>query len=177
MSQEPSGTPGWSSQLLLFSGVLFLISLIVYGGITLGHKPFYENKEELLKKKISTFEQQIPLSKQEEITSFYAQLVNIRQLLQSHVTLTSFFSWIEAHAQPNVYFRTLSVDVAGGKVSFVAVAKTLADAEEQFGVFERAKEVQTAEVSSVIPLEKGVGWELTGAITFPSTFFASKPVQ
>ena len=173
LSREPAGTPGWSSQLLLFSGALFLISVIVYGGVVLGYKPHFEARMKKMNDQIQAFTQQIPLAQQEKITSFYAQLSSIKKLLDQHALLTPFLGWLQGHTQTNIFYRQFSVDVPTGKVALSGTGKSLGDVEEQLAVFERAKEVMSASFGAVTAKEKGV-WEFSGALTFSPSFFTSK---
>ncbi|MBI2623752.1 MAG: hypothetical protein HYW65_04280 [Candidatus Liptonbacteria bacterium] len=173
LSREPAGTPGWSSQLLLFSGALFLMSAIVYGGIVLGYKPYFEGRRKKLNDQIQAFTQQIPLAQQVKLTSFYAQLSNVKTLLDQHAALTPFLKWFEEHTHQNVFYGQLSVDVPSGKVSFSGTGKSLRDVEEQLAAFERAKEVQSATFGGVTAGEKGV-WEFGGTLTLPASSFRKK---
>ncbi|MBI2888307.1 MAG: hypothetical protein HYY10_00085 [Candidatus Liptonbacteria bacterium] len=173
LSREPLGTPGWSSQLLLFSGALFLISVIVYGGVAFGYKPHFEGRIKKLNDQIQAFTQQIPLAQQEKITSFYAQLSNVKKLLDQHAALTPFLKWFQEHTQANIFYRQFSVEVTTGKVMVSGTGKSLGDVEEQLAIFERAKEVKESLFGSVTSKEK-VGWEFSGTLTFPPGFFTSK---
>jgi hypothetical protein len=174
LSREPAGTPGWSGQLLLFSGALFSITFIVYGGIVFGYKPHFEGRVKKLDAQIRTFTQQIPLKEQETLTAFYAQLTNIKTLLDRHVSLAPFWEWLEKHTHANVYYRQLSVDPVAGRVNFSAAGRSLGDVEEQLAVFERAKEVEEIMFQSVSVGEKGV-WGFGGALLLSADLFKSTP--
>ena len=163
LSREPAGTPGWSSQLLLFAGGLFAIAILVYGGIAFGYRPYFEGQRKKLNDKIQAFIQQIPLAKQEEITSFYSQLSNIKTLLDKHVMVTPVLQWLEGHTQKNVMYQQLTTDPSAGRISFSASAKSIGDVEEQLAVFEKAPDVRGVDFGSIGIGEKGA-WTFQGTV-------------
>ncbi|MCR4328082.1 MAG: hypothetical protein NUV53_01025 [Patescibacteria group bacterium] len=169
LSREPSGTPGWSSQLLMFSGTLFIISILVYGGIAIGFKPYFESKQRDLDKKIQVFTQQIPLAEQEKITSFYSQIVNIKSLLDNHVVITPFFKWFEEHTQQNVVYQSLSATIESEKITMSGVAKSIGDVEEQLAVFEKDEVIENVSFGNIAVNDKG-GWSFQVSITFTPGF-------
>jgi len=161
---------------LLFSAALFLISVIVYGGVVFGYMPYFEGRRKKLNDQIQAFTQQIPVAQQENLTSFYAQLSNIKKLLDERAVFSPFLKWLEERTQANIFYRQISVETLSGKVSFSGAGKSLGDVEEQLAVFERAKEVTAATFGPVTSKEKGV-WEFSGALSLTPGFFTNKGVK
>lgn len=170
LSRESAQTPGWSGQLLMFSGTLFAIALFVYLGIIFGYRPYLNSEARKLNSQIQAFSQKIPISDQENIIRFYSQLVNVQSLLKNHVAVSPLFGWLEKNTQANVYLTRLSVNVPGRQAAVSGVAKTMEDVAEQLAVFERAPEVDQVNVGN-ISLGATGAWQFDAALLFRDRFF------
>lgn len=136
LGRAPVKTPGWSGQLLMFSSTIFFISLVVYLGLIFGYRPYLNSQVKRLNDKIQSLSQQIPLDDQKKIINFYAQLVNLKAVLNGHIFTTPIFGWLEKNTQLNVYYTRLGLNAQNRQVTVVGLAKTVNDLVEQIKIFD-----------------------------------------
>lgn len=150
LSQAPSRTPGGLKQLLLLSTLLFLISAASYVGLSFGYKKYLESSIQKSKQEIADFSQQVSLEDQAKLINFYAQLLNLKSLLNSHIKLSPVFAWLETNSQINTYFQNFRFDRKTNSLSLSATSKTFTDMAEQILAFENLKEqVEKISVSNI----------------------------
>lgn len=136
LGRAPVKTPGWSGQLLMFSSTLFFISLVVYLGLIFGYRPYLNSQVKRLNDKIQSLSQQIPLEDQKKIINFYAQLVNLRTVLNGHIFTTPIFGWLEKNTHSNVYYTRLGLNAQNRQVTIAGLAKSVWDIAEQLKIFD-----------------------------------------
>jgi len=169
LGREPPKTPGWSGQLLMFSTTVFVITLLIYLGLVFGYKPYLNAEVNSLQKQIQQFSQQIPLEEQNQIISFYSQLLNLRSLLTNHVISSPVFTWLEDNTQINVYFASFSLNRREGQVRLAGVAKTMEDVTQQFAIFVSKPEIAKVEIPNV-SFSSGA-WRFDVTLTFIPGYF------
>ncbi|MBI2033639.1 MAG: hypothetical protein HYT13_00890 [Candidatus Liptonbacteria bacterium] len=136
LGRAPVKTPGWSGQLLMFSSTIFFISLVVYLGLIFGYRPYLNAQVKRLNDRIQSLSQQIPLEDQKRIINFYAQLVNLRAILNGHIFTTPIFGWFEKNAHFNVYYTHLGLNTQNRQVTLTGFAKSVNDLAEQLKIFD-----------------------------------------
>jgi hypothetical protein len=169
MQTEPSKTPGWSRQLLMFSGTIFFITVLIYVGLAYGYKSYLNSSVQKLQDQIQSFSQQIPLDEQTKIINFYSQLANLKTLLTNHVVASPVFEWLEKNTQANVFYSKFSLNAATNQLSLTGSAKTADDFNQQMAIFENNQEVKkmkTGGASFVNNL-----WQFDVTLTFVPGYF------
>ncbi|MEK7195196.1 MAG: hypothetical protein AAB655_00710 [Patescibacteria group bacterium] len=169
LGREPPKTPGWSGRLLMFSGLIFFLSLFIYLGLVFGYKTYLNSEVRKLDDQVQKFSQQIPLEEQVKIINFYSQLVNIKSLLAKHVYGSSIFSWLEKNTQFNVYYRDFGLDTSASSLHLSGSAKTMDDVIQQIAIFQSRPEIGKVSVSSV-SFSEGA-WIFDVSIIFDPDFF------
>lgn len=157
LARSPMRTQGALGQLLMLTTTLLALSLAIYLGLAFGYRPYLESQIENLDERIASFTENIPPEDQSRLASFYSQVINLKNLLSNHVSLSPFFEWLERNTQINVYFSGLNFNEKTGQVSLTATARSLEDISEQLLVFEKLKEVKEIKIGS-ISQEAGKFW-------------------
>ncbi len=148
LSKEPTGTPGWSFGLLLFSGGIFAISLLVYFGLTLGYEPYLGNQISALKNQIDTAAQAVSASDQARLVTFYSEISNVKTALANHVFVSHLLAWLEANTEANVSYSRFSFS-SGNQVSLAGSAASEADVNQQVAIFQASPVVKSYSLSGV----------------------------
>lgn len=177
LNRVPSRTPGVSGQLVMLTGLLFLLSLASYVGLKYGYLPYLNSGVDNLKDEIKTFAAKIPPETQIEILNLHSQLTNLQTLLAKHTLTSKFFEWFEKNTQVNVYYQNFDFNLATGNVSLRGVAKTVNDVGEQLLIFNQLPEVKKISIGSVDNAPDGL-WQfnLNLAVT-PNFFLLNSPVS
>ncbi len=169
LGREPSRTPGWSGQLLMFSSTIFFISLLAYFGLVFGYKPYLDSNVQKLQDQIQAFGQKIPLDQQKKLINFYAQLSNIESLLANHVIASPVFGWLEKNTETNAYFTRFSLNTQTNQLALTGIAKTMDDVSQQLAIFENRPEAKQMSVGN-ITLTNGL-WNFDVALSFDPGYF------
>ncbi|HUX36107.1 MAG TPA: hypothetical protein VMV71_03685 [Candidatus Paceibacterota bacterium] len=153
LNREQIEAPGWSGQLLMFSGTVFFISLAVYFGLILGYKPYLDGQVASLDSQIKSFDTQIPQDEQGKLISFYSQVINLQNILNSHVVSSKLFAWLEKNTSNNVYYNKLSMTDFSGTANYVQLniggfSKTPDDFSKQMVAFQNDPLVQRMTINN-----------------------------
>lgn len=172
LGREPPKTPGWSSQLLMFSGTIFFISLLVYFGLTYGYRPYLDSQTKQLKDQLQSFSQKVTIEKQAELVAFYSQLANLKTILAKHNSASPSFDWLEKNTETNVYFTKFSLTSATNQISLEGIAKTMDDIDQQLVDF--ASQTDTVQRLSVSNISfSNNAWQFQVVLTFKPGFFSA----
>jgi hypothetical protein len=167
LSKEPPRTPGWSVNILLFSGGIFFISLLVYFGMVYGYEPYLTGQISQLSAQMDALAKSISPDDQAQLVSFYSEITNIKNVLGNHVILSRFLSWLEQHTEANVYYAHLTFG-AGNQVGLSGIAQNEADVSQQMAIFESAPEVKTVTLANVSLAPTGGQWQFNMTLVMDS---------
>jgi len=169
LGREPPKTPGWSGQLLMFSSTIFLLSLVIYFGITFGYKAYLSSDLKKAEDEKQQLSQQVPVEEQAKIVSFYSQVVNLQSVLSAHVYSSQLFDWLEKNTQANVYFNRFTLGIANNQMTLGGVGKTMDDVNQQFVIFQSRPEIKRMNVTNV---SFGAGlWQFDASLFFEPGYF------
>lgn len=171
LTREPVFTPGWSRDLLMFSGTLFAVVVFLYLGLTFGYRPYIVSQVHRLDAEIQDFSKQIPVPEQQKLIRFSSQIENIRTLLGAHVAVTPIFSWIERNAHQNVFFTRFSLDVSRRQLALGGTGRSTRDIAEQLSVFQAQPETEQVELGKVGSNAPGA-WQFDATIVFEPHVFS-----
>ncbi|HUC31375.1 MAG TPA: PilN domain-containing protein [Candidatus Paceibacterota bacterium] len=174
LGREPSGTQGWASGALFFSGGVLFLAIAIYIGLTFGYEPYLQSQLTSVQDQISALNQSISASDQSQLIGFYSQIANLQTLLQNHRLSSQLFSWLEQNTEANIYYQSLAL-TAGNQVTLAGVATSEADINQQVAIFENSPEVSSVTVSDVsAPQLLASGWSFSMTLVMnPSVFLAS----
>jgi hypothetical protein len=170
LEREPPKTPGWSGQLLIFSGTVFIVCLFIYLGLAFGYQSYLQSEVNKLQDQIQVFGQQIPVEEQAKLIDFYSQIANLRSLISNHVISSRAFSWLEKNIQVSAYVSGFSLDVSASKLTISIRAKTITDFLQQIAIFENLPGIDSFDFGGIT---FGDGWLQFGAnIKMPPAYFS-----
>jgi len=163
LSREPAQVSGWSGQLLMFSATIFFISLAVYFGLVFGYTPYLGGQIASLDNQIKSFDIQIPQVEQGKLISFYSQVVNLQNILNSHTVSSKLFTWLEKNTSKNVYYSKMNMSTVYGAADSVQLniggfSKTPEDFSKQILVFQRDPLVQRMNINNFSAPSGGSQW-------------------
>lgn len=159
----------------MFSSTVFFIFLFTYLGIIYGYDSYLNNQSRKLNDAIQAFGQQVPAADQVNIISFYSQIVNLKSILKNHVYFSPFLLWLEKNTEANVFWSAMQADTARSSVTFMGIARTIGDFNQQAAIFASRPEVVKEEATNVA-LVNGL-WQFNLKIYFNQSFFQEPPTQ
>lgn len=146
--RESPATPGWSGQLLMFSGTIFFISLAIYFGIVFGYRQYLETQVAALDEQIKSYSRQITSEEQDKLISFYSQLANLNAILKNHVVSSRIFTWLEKNTGTNIYYSKFGFLIGTYQINLSGSVKTVDDFSKQLVVFQNDPAVERVSVNS-----------------------------
>jgi len=135
----PSGTP---LKFLTFSFFLFLTSVLVYVGLSVGYKAFLNNEISKLEESIDELRFQISVDQQENLVKFFSQVSNVKDLLDDHVATSNVFPILESNTHSKVAYEGVNVSVDDRKVLIDGVAETFDALVSQLTIYESVPEIE-----------------------------------
>ena len=169
LGRPPARTPGWSGQLLMFSGTLFFISLLIFFGIRFGYSRYLSAEVKALDKKINELVQQVPEEDQAGIINFFSQIANVKTLLGNHVVGSGILRWLEENTHPNIYFTSFSFNAQSRNIILPGIAKNFTDIVEQLQIFSAAVgEIEKVNFSNA--LLQGNQWQFSMTLILTPEF-------
>lgn len=169
LGREPPETPGWSGQLIMFSGTIFFIVILLYVGLAFGYGPYYDSALKKVSDEKSEISKQISIDRQNQLITFYSQLANLDKILKSHIVTSPIFTWFEKNTQKNIYFERFSLSLANDQVELSGFGKSIDDVNQELAIIESSQDVKKMDVSS-ISNENG-SWKFQLRLYFDPTFF------
>lgn len=169
LSRRVSPGRGVLGQLLMFGISVFVITLIIYGGMRLGYRPILQNQVDDLKVKIDGFSQGLGVEQQQEIIRFYSQIANLKTLLANRAVISPIFPWLEKNTVTSVQFTKFGYSQQSHTMNLSGTTRTVRDVASQLYVFQNAPEVARVNVGQVNANDKGV-WSFDMSIVFNNRF-------
>ncbi len=163
LSREPPQTPGWSAGLLLFSGGLLFVAVAVYIGLLFGYEPYVSSQIDALNVQMNTLAKLVSPSDEAQLVALYSESANLEQVLANHVTLSSFFAWLEKNTEANVYYTSFGFS-SGDQIALEGSAASEADVNQQMAIFEVAPEVKSVALSSVSLNSQNGTWRFAATL-------------
>jgi hypothetical protein len=133
-------TAGLPWRILLFSGIVFGLSLFIYFGFRFGYESYLDSRSETLDQKIQELASQISQEDQQNLISFYSQLVNLRTVLEKHQFIVKSFDFLDKYTLPTVYYSGAKIMGVDRVIELSGGAKSMDDFIEQLAVFDAAPE-------------------------------------
>lgn len=170
LEREPVRTPGWSGSLLAFSFAIFVIALVLWGGIKYGYETYLQKQVDTLDGQIKAFSQNISAADQARVQTFYSQISNIQKLTSGHIVASPVFDWLQATTLQSVYFSKFSLNAQTNQLSLTGVARTLPDVSSQITAFQGATDKVSKVTVSNVSMGQGTNWQFDIILTFVPGF-------
>jgi hypothetical protein len=159
-TEASPGSVPWKA--LVFSGVIFGISLMIYAGIAFGYKPFLTSSIDNIDAQISELDRVAPKKEsEEEFIQFYSQVTNIRDLLSSHVSAMPFFDAIEKNTFSQVTFSDFLISVSAKMASVSGFAGSYNNLANQLAAYENTESVSSISLNTARLADEMVRFEAT----------------
>ena len=145
----PSGVP---KKFLLSSAILFLISILIYWGLSIGYTSFLNRSILSLEEEVDNLAFQVTSEQQETLVTLYSQINNLRDILKDHIYGAQLFPVLERNTHVNVAYRSIGLLVPDRQVIIEGVAGSYDDLVSQLAIYEAAPEIKrlTLESSAVV---------------------------
>lgn len=169
----PVGLP-W--RLLVFSLVIFGLSLSVFFGLKFGYAKYLDREGEITDKKIKDLAQQVKQEDQKRFINFYSQLFNLQKILDNHAFTANIFDFLERSTLGNVYYTDASFLRDGNIINLKGTAASSEAIVQQLNIFDKAPELARVVLDQMTFDQRGqsVGFSISAA--FSDEFF-KKPVR
>ena len=113
---------GWPWRIFSLSLVIFIIAVLVYAGINFGYRPYLNKQIKTLDAEFLDLNQSIDEEKQNQLISFYSQIVNIGDVLNSRDNTFPIFDFLEKNTYPEIKYANLSVNAAEREIKIDGIA-------------------------------------------------------
>ncbi|MCX6703030.1 MAG: hypothetical protein NTW60_04180 [Candidatus Wolfebacteria bacterium] len=170
-SADVRGT--WPWKLLLFSVILFGMSVFIYSGIAFGYQGYLDKQLGGLNAEIKNYSTQADSSDTKSLITFYSQLVNIQSLLQNHPMPSKVFSFLESHADQNIYFMNSVLSVPDRTLRLDGRALEYDSLIRELEILKNAPEIRTLTLSDSRTDSNG-NVQFTMLLSFNPGFYSSK---
>jgi hypothetical protein len=165
LSHEAPETPGWSFNLIGFSGGVFFLTVLIYCGLIFGYGPYLDSQISETTDQMNALAKSIPTDAKASFTTFYSQTANLKTALASHVIPSQFFAWLEKHTEAHVSYVRANLATGSGELSLSATAPTDADMNQQLTIFEHAPEVKRMNVMGISYSDTTNQWQFTVSLS------------
>jgi len=158
---EPERLPvGWPWRLFIFSLILFALVVFVYLGIIWGYEPYLRAQRQSLDQKITEIGGAISEADRENFVNFFSQLVNLQNLLDSHIKGSNIYSFLEKNTNQGVYYEGGNLSVAERYLRLDGIARSYDNLTQQLVAFEQAPEIERVILTESQTADKGVRFSL-----------------
>ena len=158
---------GWPWRLLIFTFIIFGLTVVTYLGMSFGYKPYLNSRIKNLDAEIANLSQSVDEQQQKNLASFYSSLVNIQNLLASHPVASKFFDFLEKNTHQKIYYLSLNLSLLEKNIRLDGVAPDYDAIAQQLELFRKAPEIERIFLDDSRALD-------TGGIRF-SIRFVFKP--
>ncbi len=161
-------------RLLIFSGVLFLLSIFIYFGLHFGYESYLDSQSQKLDAQLAQLSNSVSQEDQQNFIAFYSQLSNLKQVMGTHAFSGNVFSFLEANTLPQVFYTEAQYDGTSSGVSLSGTANSLTMLAAQLAQFNKAPQVMNASLNTMgfDPKTNVVSFSMD--LTFQPDFF-TKP--
>lgn len=169
----PIGLP-W--RLLVFSLVLFGLSVSVYFGLKFGYSSYLKAETESIDNKIDNLAKEVSQEDQQNFVNFYSQLINLKRVLDQHEFSSNLFGFLERNTIQTVYYNDASFSSDNRTMLLKGEAESSEVLVQQLNVFEKTPELEKVILDQMVfdSAKRNVGFSV--ALIFRQNFF-SQPRQ
>jgi len=135
----PSGTP---LKFLTFSFFLFLLTALIYFGLTVGYKAFLNGEINNLETSLDELRYEVPPEEQEELIKFFSQVANIKEKLDEHILASNLFKTLEENTHTRAALSNMELSTVENRVSLEGVTEDYDTLVAQLTIFESVPEIE-----------------------------------
>lgn len=146
---------GWLNKFIRFSAILLVIVFIAYFGLHYGYERVLERRIAEVEDNIIGLEKEIASSDREEVSVFYSQLINLRDLLEGHIYSSQVFQRLELITHPQVAFTNFDYDFKEERLKLDGYSASLSAISEQILAFQRTADFREIDISDIRQAAQG----------------------
>ena len=135
----PSGVP---LKFLAFSFFLFLLTGLIYFGLSVGYKAFLNGEIKNLEASLEELRFEVPLEEQEELVRFFSQVANMKEALDDHIIVSNLFRVLEENTHSQTAFVNMELSTVERKVSLDGITVDYDTLVSQLTIFESVPEIE-----------------------------------
>jgi hypothetical protein len=151
---------------------IFIFSLILLGavvgsylGLVLGYRPFLNNRIAAVQQSIDDLAASVSVEEQEDLLRFYSQIVNLKTLLDKHISLAKFFPFLEQQTNRRVSYDVAFLNTQNRELILEGVAESYPVLAEQLQALHQAPEVASYTLSQSQTAEGRVRFRIVAVLT------------
>jgi hypothetical protein len=171
---EAPASVGLPWRLLIFSSVLFGLSLMIYFGLSVGYESYLNSRVSDLDGQLSKLSSSINQQDQQKFVGFYSQIANLKTVLGQHIFSANIFQFLEKNTLPQTYYGEAKFDTKSLNLELFGRTSSLQTLAQQLAQFEKASELQTVVLKSTDFSQAGF-ISFTMSLTFNADYL-SKPI-
>jgi hypothetical protein len=171
---EPAAV-GLPWRLLIFSIVLFGLSLLVYFGFRFGYESYLDSRASDLDNQLGQLSSSVSQEDQQRFIGFYSQIANLKTILGQHVSSANVFQFLEKNTLPQVSYSGAKFKAASANLELVGRTPSLQILAQQLSQMEQSPQIVSATLKSTSFNQSG-SVDFTMVLVFQPDFL-SKPVQ
>ena len=154
--RKPERLPvGWPWRLLVFTAIVFGVMVAGYLGMNLGYKPYLNSRIKSLDAKITNLSQAIDEEQQKNLVTLYSQLINIQNLLNSHITPSKLFDFLEKNTHGQIHYLALNLSLMEKSIKLEGVSPDYIVLAQQLELFQGIPEIEKVFLEDSRALEAG----------------------
>ncbi|MDI6734482.1 MAG: hypothetical protein QMD50_03290 [Patescibacteria group bacterium] len=151
---------GWPWRLLIFTIIVFALSLFIYFGLRFGYGAYLDTASKNLDKDIKTLSDKVPPADREEFIRFYSQIINLKTVLDNHPYGSNIFKFLEKNTIGSIYFTSAEMSVSSLSLKLNGFGKDFESVAQQMALLEKASEVERVFLDQVNVQKEGVTFSL-----------------
>ncbi len=129
-----SGLP-W--RLLMFSFVVFFLSILAYFGLSFGYSGYLESKIADKDLEIADLTKKIAPGSENVFVDFYSRLSNYKNIFDSHIYNSKIFPTLEKITIPSVYYTSVDLNVENRTMILSGSASDFESLSNQLSLFDQ----------------------------------------
>ncbi len=146
---------GWPWRLLTFTTIVFGVMVAGYLGMNLGYKSYLNSRIKSLDAKITNLNQAVDEEQQKNLVTIYSQWINIQNLLNSHITPSKFFDFLEKNTHSQIYYVALNLSLMEKSIKLEGVSPDYIVLAQQLELFQGIPEIEKVFLEDSRALEAG----------------------
>lgn len=141
-------------RLLVFTGVVLLLTVLIFFGASFGYKPYLEGKITEVNSQLEKITASLQVQ-DSDVFEVYSQLYNIQSLSKDHTYGSQIFSVLETGTLPNVTLVKAQVDTKKGTFFLQGMAPNYDTVVQQVASYASVDGVTKAQLTSSSQNEDG----------------------
>ncbi|MEK7169621.1 MAG: hypothetical protein AAB700_02150 [Patescibacteria group bacterium] len=135
-------------RLMVFSGVLFALSILIYFGMSIGYESYLNTRSAGMDTQLEELSNSISQKEQQKFVGFYSQIANLKTVLGQHIFSANIFPFLEKNTLPQTFFTEANFNSISYNLELKGRAPSLQALAQQLAQFEKAPEVHSAMLES-----------------------------